>query len=287
MAFRILKAELEKKYGSEKSKQRIVAVTDAKKGALKHLADENGYKTFAIPDDIGGRYSVLTPVGLLPISAAGLNIKKLISGAGRMENMLLNNKTLDSNPADLYAAARNLLYKKGKAIEILASFTPSMHFIIEWWKQLFGESEGKEGKSLFPAGVNFTTDLHSMGQWIQQGTRNILETFLFAESSNQKINIVSDKNNLDELNYLAGKSLNEINKAACDATMLAHKDGGVPNMLVTIQKLDEENIGELIYFFEKACAVSGYLLGINPFNQPGVEEYKTRMFRFLGKPGYK
>jgi glucose-6-phosphate isomerase len=286
IAFRILKNEIEKKYGVEKSKQRIVAVTDAKKGALKNLSDENGYKTFVIPDDVGGRYSVLTPVGLLPISAAGYDIKKLISGAVQMEEKLKSNRTLDTNPADLYAAVRNLLYKKGKAIEVLASFTPSLHFFIEWWKQLFGESEGKEGKSLFPAGVNFTTDLHSMGQWIQEGSRNILETFLFIENSNRKFNIPVDNNNLDELNYLSGKSINEVNKAACDATMLAHKDGGVPNLLLTLKKLDEENIGEMIYFFEKACAVSGYLLGINPFNQPGVEEYKTNMFRFLGKKGF-
>lgn len=287
VAFRILKDSLEKKYGKEKSKQRIIAITDERKGALKHLADENGYKSFVIPDDIGGRYSVLTPVGLLPIASAGYDIKKLVSGAQKMEEKLESNRTLDTNPADQYAVVRNLLYKKGKSIEILASFTPSLHYFIEWWKQLYGESEGKEWKSLFPAGVNFTTDLHSMGQWIQEGTRNILETFIFVENANQKLSIPSDKNNLDELNYLSGKSINEVNKAASEATMLAHKNGGVPNMQVSIERLNEENLGELIYFFEKACAVSGYLLGINPFNQPGVEEYKTNMFRFLGKPGYK
>lgn len=287
IAFRILKEATEKKYGFENSKRRIAAVTDARKGALKHLADEIGYKSFVIPDDIGGRYSVLTPVGLLPVAAAGYDLNKLISGAVKMEEMLKANKTLDTNPADLYAAVRNLLYKKGKAIEVLASFTPSLHYFIEWWKQLFGESEGKEGKSLFPAGVNFTTDLHSMGQWIQQGTRNILETFIFVENPNQTLIIPSDKNNLDELNYLSGKSLNEVNRAACDATMLAHRNGGVPNMQLSIEKLDEENLGGLVYFFEKACAVSGYLLGINPFNQPGVEDYKTKMYQLLGKPGYK
>ena len=287
VAFRILKDAIESKYGKEKSKQRIIAITDARKGALKHLADENGYISFVIPDDVGGRYSVLTPVGLLPIASAGFDIRKLISGAQKMEEKLESSLTLESNPADLYAVVRNLLYRKGKSIEILASFTPSMHFFIEWWKQLYGESEGKEGKSLFPAGVNFTTDLHSMGQWIQEGTRNILETFLFVENSNKKITIPYEKNDLDELNYLSGKSINEVNKAASDATMLAHKTGGVPNMRINIEKLNEENLGELIYFFEKACAVSGYLLGINPFNQPGVEEYKTNMFRFLGKPGYK
>ncbi|MFI5144368.1 MAG: glucose-6-phosphate isomerase [Ignavibacteria bacterium] len=287
VAFRILKDAIETKYGKEKSKQRIIAVTDTRKGALKHLADDNGYRSFVIPDDVGGRYSVLTPVGLLPIASAGFDIRMLLSGAQKMEGKLESSLTLDSNPADLYAVVRNLLYRKGKSIEILASCTPSLHFFIEWWKQLYGESEGKEGKSLFPAGVNFTTDLHSMGQWIQEGSRNILETFLFAENSNRKINIPPDKNDLDGLNYLSGKSINEVNKAASDATMLAHKKGGVPNMQINIERIDEENLGELIYFFEKACAVSGYLLGINPFNQPGVEEYKTNMFRFLGKPGYK
>ena len=286
VAFRILKEEIEKKYGKEKSVERIVAITDASKGALKNLADENAYKTFVIPDDVGGRYSVLTPVGLLPISAAGFNIRNLLQGAKHMEDMLKANTILDNNPADLYAVIRNLLYRKGKSIEILASFIPSLHYYIEWWKQLYGESEGKEGKSLFPAGVNFTTDLHSMGQWIQEGTRNILETFLFVENSDKKLTIPIDKANLDGLNFLSGKSINEVNKSACEATMLAHRDGGVPNTLISIDRLDEENLGQLIYFFEKACAVSGYLLEINPFNQPGVETYKTNMFKLLGKLGY-
>lgn len=285
IAFRILKNTIEEQCGVRKSKQRIVAVTDSSKGALKKLADENGYKSFVIPDDIGGRYSVLTPVGLLPIASAGFNIRKLIEGARQMEEILKSSNTLETNQADLYAVIRNLLYRKGKSIEILASFSPSLHYFIEWWKQLFGESEGKDLKGIFPAGVNFTTDLHSMGQWIQEGTRNIFETFLFVENPGRKLTLSSDAGNLDGLNYLAGKSINEVNRSACEATMKAHKDGGVPNVLLSIDRLDEENLGALIYFFEKACAVSGYLLGVNPFNQPGVEAYKNNMFKLLGKPG--
>jgi glucose-6-phosphate isomerase len=287
IAFRILKRALEKKYGAKKSRKRIIAITDSSKGALKKLADENGYRSFVIPDDIGGRYSVLTSVGLLPIAAAGYNISELVEGARNMEEILKTKTTLETNQADLYAVVRNLLYRKGKSIEILTSFTPAMQYFIEWWKQLFGESEGKDNKGIFPAGVNFTTDLHSMGQWIQEGTRNIFETFLFVENTHDKITIPEDSANADELNYLAGKSINDVNRSACEATMHAHKDGGVPNMLISIDKLDEENLGELIYFFEKACAVSGYMLGVNPFNQPGVEAYKNNMFKLLGKPGYK
>jgi len=278
---------LEKKYGKDNSKKRIAAVTDKSKGALKKLADTEGYDTFVIPDDIGGRYSVLTPVGLLPISAAGFNINKLLSGAQEMEELTASKIGLEGNPSNLYAAARNALYQKGKAIEILAGFTPNLNYFIEWWKQLYGESEGKNNKGIFPAGVNFTTDLHSMGQWIQEGTRNIFETVINVEQSVHELRLPKDDANLDELNYISGKRLSEVNKMAELGTMLAHVEGGVPNISVSIEKLDEENIGQLIYFFEKACGVSGYLLGVNPFDQPGVEAYKKNMFALLGKPGFE
>ncbi len=287
VAFRLLKDHLEKKYGKENSKRRIAAVTDRSKGALKKLADAEGYETFVIPDDIGGRYSVLTPVGLLPIAAAGFDVNKLIGGAREMEEFTASNKGLDNNPSNLYAAARNTLHQKGKAIEILVSFTPNLSYFIEWWKQLFGESEGKDNKGIFPAGVGFTTDLHSMGQWIQEGTRNIFETVINVESPNHTLSIETDTANLDELNYIAGKRLGEVNKMAEIGTMLAHVEGGVPNISVSIPRVDEQNLGQLIYFFEKACGVSGYLLGVNPFDQPGVEAYKKNMFALLGKPGFE
>ncbi len=287
IAFRILKAHIEGEYGKEEAKNRIVAVTDRSKGALKKLADAEGYRTFVIPDDVGGRFSVLTPVGLLPIAAAGYDIKALLKGAKSMQLLSRDKKNMDENLPDLYAAARNALYKKGKAIEVLASFTPNMNYIIEWWKQLYGESEGKEGKGIFPAGVNFTADLHSMGQWMQEGTRSIFETVISVQNSAYNLTVPGDKDNLDEMNYIAGKRLSEVNKMAELGTMLAHVEGGVPNISVSLGRLDEENLGELIYFFEKACAVSGYLLGVNPFDQPGVEAYKKNMFALLGKPGFE
>lgn len=287
IAFRLLKAHIEAKYGKPEAKSRIAAVTDKAKGALKKLADTEGYKTFIIPDDVGGRFSVLTPVGLLPIAAAGFNIKQLLNGAKNMMNLCAEKKPLDENPADLYAAARYALYQNGKVIEILASYTPNLNYIIEWWKQLYGESEGKEGKGIFPAGVNFTADLHSMGQWIQEGIRNIFETVLRVESSKHSLIVPDDKENLDELNFLSGKKLSGVNKMAELGTMLAHVSGGVPNISITIEKTDEENLGGLIYFFEKACAISGYLLGVNPFDQAGVEAYKKNMFALLGKPGFE
>lgn len=287
IAFRLLKNHIEKKYSKPEAKKRIVAVTDKAKGALKKLADSEGYETFVIPDDVGGRFSVLTPVGLLPIACAGFNIKNLIAGAQQMQELCRTNEALDDNPADLYAAARYSLYKKGKVIEILASYTPNLQYFIEWWKQLYGESEGKEGKGIFPAGVNFTTDLHSMGQLIQDGMRNIFETVISIENPGRTLTVPNDETNLDELNFISGKRLNEINKMAELGTMLAHIEGGVPNISLSINLLNEESIGSLIYFFEKACAVSGYLLGVNPFDQPGVEAYKKNMFALLGKPGFE
>ena len=287
IAFRIFKNHIEQKYGKKKAKDRIIAVTDKSKGALKKIADSEGYETFVIPDDVGGRFSVLTPVGLLPIACAGLNIENLVHGAKDMENLCKSKTSLDENPADLYAALRNVLYQNGKIIEILASYTPSLNYFTEWWKQLYGESEGKDGKGIFPAGVNFTADLHSMGQLIQDGMRNIFETVINVEQSNNEVRVPNDETNLDELNFTAGKRLTEINKMASLGTMLAHVEGGVPNISISIPKLDEENIGGLIYFFEKACALSGYLLGVNPFDQPGVEAYKKNMFALLDKPGFE
>ena len=287
IAFRLLKSHIEKKYGKENARSRIAAVTDKSKGALKKLADSEGYQTFVIPDDVGGRYSVLTPVGLLPIAAAGFDVEKLCRGAAQMEKLCGAEAAFEENPADMYAAVRHQLYQKGKVIEILAGFTPNLNYVIEWWKQLYGESEGKEGKGIFPAGVNFTTDLHSMGQWMQDGMRNIFETVINVESAIRELRVPEDKDNLDELNFISGKRLGEINKMAELGTMLAHLEGGVPNISVTISKLDEENLGGLIYFFEKACALSGYLLKVNPFDQPGVEAYKKNMFALLGKPGFE
>ncbi len=286
IAFRLLKKHIREKYGLENVKKRIVTVTDKSKGALKNLSDTEGYKSFVIPDDVGGRFSVLTPVGLLPFAAAGFNVGKLIDGAKEMEEHCTVNKTLTNNPSNLYAAVRNVLYNKGKVIEILASYTPNLNYFIEWWKQLYGESEGKDGKGIFPAGVNFTTDLHSMGQLIQDGMRNIFETVINVQQSNSTLTVPEDDENLDDLNFLAGKRLGEINHKALLGTCLAHVEGGVPNISITLPAVNEHELGGLIYFFEKACAISGYLLDVNPFDQPGVEAYKKNMFKLLGKKGY-
>lgn len=286
IAFRVLRKELEEKVGKKASQQRIVAITDAQKGALRTLANQEHYKTFAIADDIGGRYSVLTPVGLLPIACAGFNIDELIHGAKKMLEVSVS-EFFDKNPVFQYAAIRHLLYQEGKNIEILANYDLRLNFIAEWWKQLFGESEGKEYQGIFPASVSFTTDLHSLGQYIQEGLRNIFETVLSIETTHHQLEIPSDKDNFDKLNYLAGKPIDFVNKMAEKGTMLAHVDGGVPNVKITIPKLNEFSIGQLLYFFEKSCAISGYLLGINPFNQPGVEAYKNNMFALLGKAGFE
>ena len=287
MAFRILKKHLEEKIGREEAGKRIIAITDAHKGALRTLAGREGYRSFVIPDDIGGRYSVLTPVGLVPIALAGYDIRTLVQGAADMEDLTCPARTFHENPAAQYAAARHLLYKAGKKIEILANYQPKLHFFAEWWKQLFGESEGKDGKGLYPASVDFTTDLHSLGQYIQEGERILFETVLSVEKPERKVVIPEDADDLDKLNYLAGKRYDEVNKMAELGTLLAHVDGGVPNIKITIGKLDEYHLGQMIYFFEKACAISGYLLGVNPFNQPGVEAYKRNMFALLGKPGFE
>ena len=287
LAFRMLKKQLEDAVGKEEAKHRIVAITDAKRGALRTLADQEGYKTFIIPDNVGGRFSVLTPVGLLPIAVAGFDIEKLVAGAADMEKACAANVPFAENPAAIYAATRNELYKKGKKIEILVNFNPKLHYVSEWWKQLYGESEGKDNKGIFPAAVDFSTDLHSMGQWIQDGERTIFETVISIEQPNHKVLFPSDDENLDGLNFLAGKRVDEVNKMAELGTQLAHVDGGVPNMRIVLPELSEYNIGGLLYFFEKACGISGYLLGVNPFNQPGVEAYKKNMFALLDKPGYE
>lgn len=287
LALRILKNHLESKIGKKQAGKRIIAITDKKKGALKQLANEEGYKTFIIPDDIGGRYSVLTPVGLLPIALSGISIKDLIEGARFMEKITGQDIAPEDNPVIQYSVIRNLLYRHGKKIEILVNFNPKLHFLAEWWKQLYGESEGKEGKGIYPSTVDFTTDLHSMGQYIQKGERTLFETVISVTQPNKQLNIPHDKANPDKLNYLAGKSLDEVNKMAELGTRLAHVDGGVPNIHIEIPSLNEFYLGQLIYFFEKACAISGYLLGINPFNQPGVEAYKKNMFALLGKPGFE
>lgn len=285
VAFRLLRSHLERQYGPEEAASRIVAITDASRGALKSMADRNGYRTFVIPDNVGGRFSVLTPVGLLPIALAGFDIHAMIDGARQMQRIC--DVPDETNPAVKYAAMRNLLYNSGKKIEILASFNPKMSFIGEWWKQLFGESEGKEGKGLFPASVTFTTDLHSMGQYIQQGERHLFETFLKVENSRREETIEYDEDNSDGLNYLANTNLEHCNDMALLGTRLAHIDGGVPNITISIDQLDEYNLGQLFYFFEKACGLSAYMLGVNPFDQPGVESYKKNMFALLGKPGYE
>ncbi len=285
IAFRLLKEQLEAKIGKAEAAKRIVAITDAKRGALRKLADEEGYKTFIIEDSVGGRFSVLSPVGLLPIAVAGYDINALIEGARQMEAELT--KPAPGNMAMLYAATRNALYRAGKKTEILVNYNPKLHYFAEWWKQLYGESEGKDHKGIFPAAVDFTTDLHSMGQWIQDGERTIFETVLSVENSDNEKRIPQDKDNLDGLNYIADKRIDEVNKMAELGTRLAHVDGGVPVMRVTIPAIKELYLGQLIYFFEISCGISGYMLGVNPFNQPGVEAYKRNMFALLAKPGYE
>lgn len=287
LAFRLLKKQLEDAVGKEEAKHRIVAITDAQRGALRTLANQEGYKTFIIPDNVGGRFSVLTPVGLLPIAIAGISIRQLIGGAVSMEKETATNVSFESNLAEIYAATRNELYKKGKKIEILANFHPKLHYIAEWWKQLYGESEGKDGKGIFPASVDLTTDLHSMGQWIQDGERSIFETVISVAEPMHKLEVPSDEANLDGLNFLAGKRIDEVNKMAELGTQLAHVDGGVPNIKITLPEVNAYYIGQLFYFFERACGISGYMLGVNPFDQPGVEAYKKNMFALLNKPGFE
>lgn len=287
IAFRILKDHLEQKIGKNEAKNLIVAITDFQKGALRKLATQEGYKTFVIPDDVGGRYSVLTPVGLLPIAIAGFSIEKLIYGARDMEEQTAANVPFDNNLSAVYAAARYALYSSGKKVEILANYHNKLSFVAEWWKQLFGESEGKEGKGIFPASVNFTTDLHSMGQYIQEGERILFETVLSVKTPDYNVAIPYDEQNLDGLNFLAYKRIDEVNKMAELGTLLAHIDGGVPNIVVEMPQINEYYLGQIFYFFEKACGISGYLLGVNPFDQPGVEAYKTNMFALLKKPGFE
>jgi len=287
LAFRILKNELEERYGEQIAGNRIIAITDEKKGALRQLADTKKYKTFVIPDDVGGRYSVLTPVGLLPIAIAGFDINELIRGAQYMYKRISNNESYENNIAEQYAAVRNALYKKGKTVEILVNYNPKLHFIAEWWKQLYGESEGKENKGIFPASVDFTTDLHSMGQYIQEGVRNIFETVISVKLPENKLTVPKDELDLDGLNYLSGKRIDDINKMAELGTSIAHIDGNVPNIKIEIPVINEFYLGQLIYFFEKACGISGYALGVNPFDQPGVEAYKKNMFALLEKPGFE
>lgn len=286
VAFRVMKKYLEDKYGKAEAAKRIYATTDAHKGALKGLADQEGYESFVVPDAVGGRYSVLTAVGLLPIAAAGIDIVDMMAGARGARELYLNQDYLE-NDCLHYAAARNILYRKGKEIEILVNYEPKLTYFAEWWKQLYGESEGKDGKGIFPAAVNFSTDLHSMGQYIQDGRRNLFETVIQVENPHQDFIIPADPADLDGLNFLAGKTLHEVNSNAFKGTVLAHNDGQVPNLVLTVDELSAKTFGELVYFFELACAVSGYTLGVNPFNQPGVEAYKKNMFALLGKPGYE
>ena len=285
IAFRIFREVLETKYGVKEAQKRIYVTTDKERGALKTLSNKEKYESFVIPDNVGGRFSVLTAVGLLPIAVAGIDIEQLMMGA-KIAQEKYNDPEIKYNDCYKYALIRHLLYKSGKTTEILANYEPKLHYFTEWWKQLFGESEGKDQKGTFPAGVDFTTDLHSMGQYIQDGVRNLMETVLKVSENSSEIIIKSDEQNLDGLNYLVGKKLGYVNEKAMEGTIQAHVNGNVPNLLIEIEKLDSENIGELIYFFEKAVAMSGYLLGVNPFNQPGVEEYKKNMFRLLEKPGY-
>ncbi len=287
LAFRLLKTMLEKQVGKAAAKELIVCITDKAKGAARKTADIEGYKTFVIPDNVGGRFSVLTPVGLLPIACAGHDIKALVKGAQDMEKATGTDVPYAENPACQYAAMRNALYQFGKKIEIMANFNPKIHYFAEWWKQLYGESEGKDHKGIFPASVDLTTDLHSMGQWIQDGERSIFETVISIEKSNKTVIFPKDEQNLDGLNFLAGKRVDEVNKMAELGTQLAHVDGGVPNIKISFEKVDEYNLGQFIYFFERACGISGYMLMVNPFNQPGVEAYKKNMFALLDKPGYE
>ena len=288
LAFRLLKKQCEDQRGKEEAKDVIVAVTDAKKGAARTCADKEGYKSFIIPDNVGGRFSVLTPVGLLPIAVAGFDVKQLVAGAAEMEKACGKDVAFEENPAAIYAATRQALYTQaGKKIEIVCNFQPKLHYFAEWWKQLYGESEGKDQKGIFPAACDFTTDLHSMGQWIQEGERSIFETVISVETPNEKLLFPHDDENLDGLNFLEGKRVDEVNKMAELGTRLAHVDGGVPNILVNVPELNAYYLGQLIYFFEKACGISGLLEEVNPFNQPGVEAYKKNMFALLNKPGYE
>lgn len=286
IAFRIFKELMEKKYGLEGARARIYATTDRHEGALKGLADREGYRTFVVPDDVGGRFSVLTAVGLLPIAVSGIDIDGIMAGAAEAAELYANPQLAD-NPCYQYAALRNALYRKGKTIELLVNYEPSLHYFAEWWKQLYGESEGKDGKGIFPAAVDFTTDLHSMGQYIQDGRRDLFETILAVDGPRVNINIIEDPDNVDGLNFLAGQPMDFVNKQAMRGTILAHTDGGVPNLLIEMPELSSYYLGQLVYFFEKACGISGYILGVNPFNQPGVEAYKANMFALLGKPGYE
>lgn len=286
IAFRIFKKMLEDKYGQEEAAKRIYATTDKARGALKDLATKEGYESFVVPDDVGGRFSVLTAVGLLPIAVSGADIKALMDGAASGRELALNER-FEDNEAMKYAAIRNILLRKGKSVEVLANYEPALHYIGEWWKQLYGESEGKDQKGIFPAAVDFTTDLHSMGQFIQDGARIMFETVMNVEEARETITIEKEAEDLDGLNYLAGKTMDFVNKSAMNGTILAHTDGNVPNLMIKIPKMDEFHLGQLFYFFEFACGVSGYILGVNPFNQPGVESYKRNMFALLGKPGYE
>lgn len=287
VAFRIVRDELERRYGKPLAASRIVAVTDRARGALHTLAAGEGYTTFVIPDDVGGRYSVLTPAGLLPLAVAGIDIRALLAGARKLEQATAEQVPFMQNPAAVYAAVRNALYASGKKIEILGSYEPRLHYFAEWWKQLFGESEGKQGRGIFPASVTLTADLHSMGQYIQQGERTLFETILSVAEPDHELRIQTDAGNLDGLNYLAGKRISEVNRMAELGVRIAHVDGGVPNLRIEIPRVDAHTLGALVYFFEKACGISGYLLGINPFDQPGVEDYKKNMFALLEKPGYE
>ena len=286
IAFRIFKDLLEKKYGKDGAKERIYATTDKARGALKTLADTEGYETFVVPDDVGGRYSVLTAVGLLPIAAAGIDIDAMMKGAADAREDY-SNPSLAENECYQYAAVRNALYKKGKSIEMVVNFEPALHYFGEWWKQLYGESEGKDNKGIFPAAADFSSDLHSMGQYIQQGRRDLFETAILVDEPRKDVTIEATEDNLDGLNFLAGKTVDFVNSMAAKGTALAHIDGGVPNLKLTVAKLDAYTFGQMVYFFEKACGISGYLLGVNPFDQPGVESYKKNMFALLGKPGYE
>lgn len=286
IAFRFVKAYMEEKYGKAEAAKRIYAITDASRGALKKLATAEGYESFVIADDIGGRYSVLTPVGLLPIAAAGIDVKGMLEGAAAAWEEY-NQPEIEKNSCYQYAAVRSALGRKGKAIEVLINYEPSLHFFAEWWKQLFGESEGKDGKGIFPASMDFSTDLHSLGQFLQDGTRNMFETILNVEKPRVEVPIINDPENLDGLNFISGRTMDYVNKKAYEGTMLAHMDGGVPINVLSIPEINEYYFGQMVYFFEKACGISGYLIGVNPFDQPGVEEYKKNMFALLGKPGYE
>lgn len=286
IAFRIFRKLLENKYGAEEARRRIYATTDKARGALKTLASEESYESFIIPDDVGGRYSVLTPVGLLPIAVSGANIEKMMEGAASARDAFSSSE-LEGNPAYQYAAVRNILYNKGKTIEMLINYEPALQYFAEWWKQLFGESEGKDQKGIYPSSANFSTDLHSLGQYVQEGRRDLFETVIKVDKPRHELTIEKEETDLDGLNYLAGQTIDFVNNKAFEGTMLAHTDGGVPNLIVTIPSLDAYTFGYLVYFFEKACAMSGYLLGVNPFDQPGVEAYKVNMFALLGKPGYE